>query len=57
MENTMNKIVLVNKNKKLFFQRKTSRYAPVGTFSSNQGYLAVKHAKNGRFISQGNFKD
>ena len=57
MENTMNKIVLVNKNKKLFFQRNTSRYAPIGTFSSNQGYLAVKHAKNGRFISQGNFKD
>ncbi len=53
----MNKIVLVNKNKKLFFQRKTSRYAPVGTFSSNQGYLAVKHGKNGKFISQGNFRD
>lgn len=57
MENTMNKIVLVNKNKKLFFQRKTSRYAPIGTFSSNQGYLAVKHGKNGKFISQGNFRD
>ena len=57
MENTMNKIVLVNKNKKLFFQRKTSRYAPVGTFSSNQGYLAVKHGKNGKFISQSNFRD
>ena len=53
----MNKIVLVKKNKKLFFQRKTSRYAPVGTFSSNQGYLAVKHGKNGKFTSQGNFRD
>ena len=57
MENTMNKIVLVNKSKKLFFQRNTSRYAPIGTFSSNQGYLAVKHGKNGKFISQGNFQD
>ena len=53
----MNKIVLVNKNKKLFFQRKTSRYAPIGTFSSNQGYLAVKHGKDGKFVSQSNFQD
>ena len=57
MENTMNKIVLVNKSKKLFFQRNTSRYAPIGTFSSNQGYLAVKHGKDGKFVSQNNFKD
>ena len=53
----MNKIVLVNKNKKLFFQRKTSRYAPIGTFSSNQGYLSIKHGKNGKFNSQDNFQD
>jgi len=53
----MNKIVLVNKSKKLFFQRNTSRYAPIGTFSSNQGYLSVKHGKDGKFVSPSNFKD
>ena len=38
----------------LQFRRKTNRYGkPVGTFSSNQGYLSVsKDANTGRFVSR-----
>jgi hypothetical protein len=39
---------------KLYRQRTTDRHGkPVGTFSNNQGYLAVKHDPvTGRFISK-----
>ena len=38
---------------KLYRQRTSSRYKAVGTFSNNQGYLAVKHDPvSGKFISK-----
>lgn len=37
----------------LQFRRKTNRYGkPVGTFSSNQGYLSVSKDSIGRFCSR-----
>ena len=36
----------------LLFRRKTNRYAPKGTISSNKGYLRVaRDNKTGRFAS------
>ena len=38
---------------KLYRQRTSNRYKAVGTFSNNQGYLAVKHDPvSGKFISK-----
>lgn len=38
---------------KLYRQRTTNRYSKVGTFSNNQGYLAVdRDSVTGRFISK-----
>ncbi len=38
---------------KLYRQRTTNRHGKLGTFSNNQGYLAVKHDPvSGRFISK-----
>lgn len=39
----MQKTITIVSRKQVQFRRKTAKYGkPVGTFSSNQGYLAVK---------------
>tara|TARA_B100002019_G_scaffold139326_1_gene119986 strand:+ start:4057 stop:4233 length:177 start_codon:yes stop_codon:yes gene_type:complete len=39
----MQKSITIVSRKQVQFRRKTAKYGkPVGTFSSNQGYLAVK---------------
>ena len=52
--NQMSKKIIVNPigRKNLQFRRTTDRYAPKGTFSSNQGYLSVSKNELGQFCSR-----
>lgn len=46
----MQKSITIVSRKQVQFRRKTAKYGkPVGTFSSNQGYLAVGRDALGRF--------
>ena len=53
--NTMQKTITIVDRKLVQFRRKTARYnKPVGTFSTNQGYLAVARGNKGKFITKTN---
>jgi len=51
----MQKTITIVDRKLVQFRRKTARYnKPVGTFSTNQGYLAVARGYKGKFITKTN---
>ena len=49
---TMQKTITIVTRQQVQFRRTTNRFAKKGTFSSNQGYLAVTRNTDGKFASK-----
>ena len=48
----MQKTITIVTRQQVQFRRTTNRFAKKGTFSSNQGYLAVTRNTDGKFASK-----